>query len=129
MVNGTWCLIPPPPSHSLNLSFLCLSLSLSLSLSSPTPTPPPSLQACSGKFNPIMQWFYFDALECLPEEFDLLPEEMVKAQGSRYDGQVAIFGGDFQKKLENLKYFVVSIKSTIPLKFCGVQYYSGLFNC
>ena len=55
-----------------------------------------------------MQWFYFDALECLPEDFDLLPEEMVKPQGSRYDGQVAIFGGDFQKKLENLKYFVVS---------------------
>ena len=57
-----------------------------------------------------MQWFYFDALECLPEDFDLLPEEMVKPQGSRYDGQVAIFGGDFQKKLENLKYFVVSVK-------------------
>ena len=56
-----------------------------------------------------MQWFYFDALECLPEEFDILPEEMVKPRGSRYDGQVAIFGGDFQKKVENLKYFVVSL--------------------
>jgi ubiquitin-activating enzyme E1 len=55
-----------------------------------------------------MQWFYFDALECLPEDFDLLPEELVKPRGSRYDGQVAVFGGDFQKRLENLKYFVVS---------------------
>ena len=24
-------------------------------------------QACSGKFSPIFQWMYFDALECLPE--------------------------------------------------------------
>lgn len=23
-------------------------------------------QACTGKFSPIHQWFYFDALECLP---------------------------------------------------------------
>lgn len=60
-----------------------------------------------------MQWFYFDALECLPEDFDLLPEEMVKPRGSRYDGQVAVFGADFQKKLENLKYFVVSVNSSI----------------
>ena len=54
-----------------------------------------------------MQWFYYDALECLPEDFTILPEEMVKAKESRYDGQVAVFGWDFQKKLENLKYFVV----------------------
>lgn len=26
------------------------------------------LQASSGKFHPIVQWLYFDALECLPEE-------------------------------------------------------------
>ncbi len=32
------------------------------------------VKACSGKFNPIRQWFYFDALECLPEEFHELPE-------------------------------------------------------
>lgn len=25
-------------------------------------------QACTGKFMPIMQWLYFDALECLAEE-------------------------------------------------------------
>ena len=25
------------------------------------------MKACSGKFMPIRQWFYFDALECLPK--------------------------------------------------------------
>jgi len=35
-----------------------------------------SAQACTGKFMPIMQWLYFDALECLPEaEETVLTEE------------------------------------------------------
>ncbi len=67
------------------------------------------VKACSGKFTPIRQWFYYDALECLPEDFHVLPEEMVAAKDSRYDGQVAVFGSDFQKTLEHLKYFVVSM--------------------
>ena len=25
-------------------------------------------QACTGKFNPVQQFLYFDAYECLPEE-------------------------------------------------------------
>lgn len=25
-------------------------------------------QACSGKFSPVQQYLYFDALECLPQE-------------------------------------------------------------
>ena len=54
-----------------------------------------------------MQWFYFDALECLSEEGDDLPESVTCPQGSRYDGQIAIFGADYQKKLEQLKYFIV----------------------
>lgn len=37
---------------------------------------PSSAQACTGKFMPIMQWLYFDALECLPEaEETVLTEE------------------------------------------------------
>lgn len=32
-------------------------------------------QACSGKFMPVMQWLYFDALECLPEDKDALTED------------------------------------------------------
>ncbi len=67
-----------------------------------------TLQACSGKFNPIKQWFYFDALEALPEDFHEFPEDVVAATGSRYDAQVAVFGADFQKKLERTKCFMVS---------------------
>ena len=26
------------------------------------------LQACTGKFNPVQQFLYFDSYECLPEE-------------------------------------------------------------
>jgi len=36
-------------------------------------------QACSGKFTPISQWLYFDALECLAENADkILTEEKCK---------------------------------------------------
>ena len=42
------------------------------------------LQACSGKFTPIQQWLYFDALECLPEESadSVLTEESGKPVSS-----------------------------------------------
>ena len=74
----------------------------------PVLTTPPFLQACSGKFHPIMQWFYFDALECLPENEEAWPSEATAAPvGSRYDGQTAVFGAEFQTTLEKLKYFVV----------------------
>lgn len=65
------------------------------------------MKACSGKFNPIKQWLYFDSLESLPEDFQLFPEDAVKATGSRYDGQVAVFGRDLQQKLESMKIFMV----------------------
>ena len=54
-----------------------------------------------------MQWFYFDALECLPEEFHELPAVAVEAKDTRYDCQAAIFGWDLQKKLEKFKVFLV----------------------
>ncbi|KAM9361812.1 ubiquitin-like modifier-activating enzyme 1 [Symphorus nematophorus] len=65
------------------------------------------IKACSGKFTPLQQWLYFDALECLPEEEDQLAECSLPAKGSRYDGQTAVFGGAFQEKLERQKYFLV----------------------
>lgn len=34
-----------------------------------------SAQACTGKFMPIMQWLYFDAVECLPEAEDVVLTE------------------------------------------------------
>lgn len=46
------------------------------------------MKACSEKFMPIVQWLYFDATECLPDNTDALTEEDCKAQGSRYDGLV-----------------------------------------
>ena len=65
------------------------------------------MKACSGKFMPIKQWLYFDALECLPEDKSVLSEESCKPTGSRYDGQVAVFGQEFQQKMIKQKYFVV----------------------
>ena len=57
-----------------------------------------------------MQWFYFDSLECMPEKKEAWPNTSTAAPiGSRYDGQVAVFGKEFQKTLESLKYFVVSV--------------------
>ncbi|XP_035226335.1 ubiquitin-like modifier-activating enzyme 1 [Stegodyphus dumicola] len=64
------------------------------------------MKACSGKFHPIVQWLYFDALECLPEE-GTVKEALAEPLGIRYDGQIAVFGNDFQNKLSKLKYFLV----------------------
>lgn len=42
--------------------------------------------------------------------------------GSRYDAQVAVFGSDFQKKLSEQKYFIVSglIKASLQIKLLPV---------
>ncbi|KAJ2307184.1 E1 ubiquitin-activating protein, partial [Coemansia sp. Cherry 401B] len=64
------------------------------------------LKACTGKFTPINNFMYFDALECLPVDFE--PSEAdLKPEGSRYDGQVAVFGRAFQEKLANYRGFLV----------------------
>lgn len=63
------------------------------------------LKACSGKFSPLNQWMYFDALECLPK--DELPAEEYAPYGNRYDDQVAVFGRTLQEKICNLTVFVV----------------------
>ncbi|VDO83426.1 unnamed protein product [Schistosoma curassoni] len=69
------------------------------------------MKACSGKFTPLQQWMYFDATECLSISSDedfVVSENDAKPIGSRYDGQIAIFGRAFQEKLKGLKYFIVS---------------------
>uniref|UniRef100_A0A8C6UVF3 E1 ubiquitin-activating enzyme n=1 Tax=Neogobius melanostomus TaxID=47308 RepID=A0A8C6UVF3_9GOBI len=63
------------------------------------------IKACSRKFTPLKQWFYFDSLECLPEE-DIHVEDGL-FNGTRYDGQIAVFGSKFQEKLGRQKYFLV----------------------
>ncbi|XP_043282314.1 ubiquitin-like modifier-activating enzyme 1 [Venturia canescens] len=65
------------------------------------------MKACSGKFSPIYQWFYFDAIECLPSDRTEITEDDCKPLGSRYDSQIAVFGRKFQSKIGSLKYFVV----------------------
>jgi ubiquitin-activating enzyme E1 len=64
------------------------------------------LKSVSGKFNPVLQWLYFDSLESLPESVTR-SEETCKPLGSRYDGQIAVFGKEFQEKISNLNQFLV----------------------
>jgi ubiquitin-activating enzyme E1 len=64
------------------------------------------LKAVSGKFHPVKQFMYFDALEALPAG-STRSEELCKPTGSRYDGQVAVFGREFQEKIANMRQFLV----------------------
>ncbi len=63
---------------------------------------------------PIRQFFYFDAIECLPENVFQPSNETtaptvprLPTKKSRYYSQEIVFGEDFQKELGNSKYFVV----------------------
>ncbi len=61
---------------------------------------------------PIRQFFYFDAIECLPENvFQPSNESIVTlklpSKNSRYYSQEIVFGENFQEELGNSKYFVV----------------------
>ncbi|KAJ6144673.1 Ubiquitin-activating enzyme [Penicillium chermesinum] len=64
------------------------------------------LKAVSGKFQPVHQWLYFDALEALPTSVTR-SEESCKPLGTRYDGQIAVFGKEYQEKLSNVRQFLV----------------------
>lgn len=64
------------------------------------------LKSVSGKFHPIVQWLYFDSLESLPTSTKR-SEELCKPINSRYDGQIAVFGRDFQSKIANVNEFLV----------------------
>ncbi|XP_030925521.1 ubiquitin-activating enzyme E1 1-like [Quercus lobata] len=63
------------------------------------------MKACSGKFHPLFQFFYFDSVESLPTE-PLHPSDL-KPLNSRYDAQISVFGSKLQKKLEDAKVFIV----------------------
>jgi ubiquitin-activating enzyme E1 len=64
------------------------------------------LKAVSGKFHPINQWLYFDSLESLPTG-SARSEELCAPTNTRYDGQIAVFGREFQEKLSNMTQFLV----------------------
>lgn len=63
------------------------------------------MKACSGKFMPIKQFLYFDALECLQGD-EMRPVAQREGK-SRYAGQEAVFGFDFQKRMSEQRWFVV----------------------
>ncbi|XP_051131736.1 ubiquitin-activating enzyme E1 2-like isoform X1 [Andrographis paniculata] len=63
------------------------------------------MKACSGKFHPLFQFFYFDSIESLPTE-PIDPNDF-RPLNSRYDAQISVFGSKLQKKLEDAKVFVV----------------------
>ncbi|EPQ59902.1 hypothetical protein GLOTRDRAFT_125688 [Gloeophyllum trabeum ATCC 11539] len=63
------------------------------------------LKACSAKFHPMVQHMYFDSLESLPATAPT--EADCQPIGSRYDGQVAVFGKVFQDKIANFREFLV----------------------
>ncbi|XP_044505408.1 ubiquitin-activating enzyme E1 1 isoform X1 [Mangifera indica] len=63
------------------------------------------VKACSGKFHPLFQFFYFDSVESLPTE--PLDSSEFKPINSRYDAQISVFGAKLQRKLEDAKVFIV----------------------
>lgn len=64
------------------------------------------LKAVSGKFNPVVQWMYFDSLEALPTSVNR-SEELCRPLATRYDGQIAVFGREYQEKISNVTQFLV----------------------
>ncbi|CAF4237860.1 unnamed protein product, partial [Rotaria sordida] len=75
-----------------------------------------AIKAVTGKFMPIRQFLYFDAIECLPENVFHPSNETTSGSNtrsnfsskqSRYYSQEIVFGEDFQDKLGNAKYFLV----------------------
>ena len=64
------------------------------------------LKSVSAKFHPVVQWMYFDSLESLPSSVKR-SEDLCKPLGTRYDGQIAVFGTEFQHKIANVHQFLV----------------------
>ncbi|KAI9759737.1 MAG: S-glutathionyl-(chloro)hydroquinone reductase [Chaenotheca gracillima] len=64
------------------------------------------LKSVSGKFHPVVQWLYFDSLESLPTSTKR-SEELCQPRNTRYDGQIAVFGAEFQDKISNVNEFLV----------------------
>jgi ubiquitin-activating enzyme E1 len=63
------------------------------------------MKSVTGKFTPIPQWFFFDAIECLGDE-PKVPTDLCHDSG-RYTGQTCVFGKEFQKKINNANIFCV----------------------
>jgi ubiquitin-activating enzyme E1 len=68
-----------------------------------------AIKAVTGKFHPIVQYFYYDCRECLEENENNYSDKLVNTNEStsRYVAQEIIFGTKFQSKLESLNIFLV----------------------
>ncbi|KAL1434907.1 hypothetical protein MTO96_011380 [Rhipicephalus appendiculatus] len=65
------------------------------------------LKACSGKFTPIHQWFYFDAFECLPQKKAVSEVYANAMELTRYGAQARVLGSHVVTLLLAQNYFVV----------------------
>ncbi|TSO98576.1 Ubiquitin-like modifier-activating enzyme 6 [Bagarius yarrelli] len=64
------------------------------------------LKALTGKFTPLQQWFYLDALEVV-QPLQSLPVEEFASRGDRYDALRACIGESFCTELHKLRVFMV----------------------
>ncbi|GAA5918144.1 hypothetical protein JCM6882_007288 [Rhodosporidiobolus microsporus] len=65
------------------------------------------LKGCSGKFSPLFQHLYYDALEALPTVKPTAEDCAPSNPPNRHDGQIAVFGRAFQEKIANNRQFLV----------------------
>ncbi|KAM9856984.1 ubiquitin-like modifier-activating enzyme 6 [Aulostomus maculatus] len=64
------------------------------------------LKAITGKFSPLQQWFYLDAIEVV-QPLQSLPVEEFFPRGDRYDGVRACIGESMCVELHKLRVFMV----------------------
>jgi len=64
------------------------------------------LKACSHKFTPLQQLFYFDAMECLPDHSKMNSAEFAPIN-SRYDDYIKVFGAELQRRVWQSRMFLV----------------------
>ena len=58
----------------------------------------------TGKYTPINQWLLFDFFETVANLGDKVDRSL---KGSRYDDQIAIYGNEMQKKIEDSNIFMI----------------------
>eukprot|EP01090_Pellita_catalonica_P012261 TRINITY_DN2618_c0_g1_i1.p1 TRINITY_DN2618_c0_g1~~TRINITY_DN2618_c0_g1_i1.p1 ORF type:complete len:1084 (+),score=254.07 TRINITY_DN2618_c0_g1_i1:167-3253(+) len=61
----------------------------------------------TGRFVPLQQYYYYDCVEALPNKEALADAADFVEEGTRYDGQVHVFGKKFQQKLQALNVFMI----------------------
>ena len=59
----------------------------------------------TGKFKPVKQWIWFNFNQLVENLNNKKIDRRIK--GQRYDDQIAIFGNEIQKKLENTNIFMI----------------------